>query len=240
MSESPAVDALPPLAATSIFAAMGAVLFLSTNMLIPWLAEETGFEIVLFWFLVGAGAVFIPLLVIARFMLAGEGRKLDRDTWTGRLRFRRLQGKDLLWTAGALLVIGALSVGMMRLVELLVGEVNTQPGWMQVEPLSGSRLWLLAAWLPFWLSNIMGEEILWRGVMLPRQEIASGSSAWFVHGIGWILFHLAFGWQLLLTMLPILLILPFVVQRRGNSWIGVIVHAGLNGPAFLAISLGLL
>jgi len=86
----------------------------------------------------------------------------------------------------------------------------------------------------------MGEEILWRGVILPRQEKASGQKAWFFHGLFWSIFHISFGWQLLIIALPSLFILPYAVQHRKNSWIGVIIHAMINGPSFIAISFGLL
>ncbi len=76
--------------------------------------------------------------------------------------------------------------------------------------------------------------------MLPRQELAFGNWAWLFHGIGWGIFHISFGWKFLITLLPILFIQSYVVQRRKNSWIGVVIHGGINGPAFLAISFGLL
>ncbi|MDX9760310.1 MAG: hypothetical protein RBU27_14215 [Bacteroidota bacterium] len=41
-------------------------------------------------------------------------------------------------------------------------------------------------------------------------------------------------------MLPLLFILPFVAQRRQNSWTGVVIHAVINGPAFILIAFGLL
>lgn len=37
-----------------------------------------------------------------------------------------------------------------------------------------------------------------------------------------------------------LLILPYVVQKTKNTWTGVLIHAIINGPSFLAISFGLL
>jgi membrane protease YdiL (CAAX protease family) len=86
----------------------------------------------------------------------------------------------------------------------------------------------------------MGEEFLWRGVMLPRQEAAHGKYAWLFHGLGWGLFHIAFGWQLLIMLLPLIFIQTYIVQRTQNSWVGVIMHGGLNGPSFIAISLGLI
>ena len=85
----------------------------------------------------------------------------------------------------------------------------------------------------------MGEEIIWRGVMLPRQEVVFGKWTWLFHGTGWAIFHVAFGWLLLVTLLPILYVQSYAVQKRKNSWIGVVIHAGINGPGFLAISFGL-
>jgi hypothetical protein len=38
--------------------------------------------------------------------------------------------------------------------------------------------------------NIAGEELWWRGYLLPRQEAASGAVAWLYHGLLWAAFHL--------------------------------------------------
>lgn len=110
---------------------------------------------------------------------------------------------------------------------------------MHLEPLGPGRYWIFVAWLPFWLLNILGEEILWRGVVLPRQEQAFGARAWAVNGAGWLLFHIAFGWRFVLMLIPICFILPWVAQRRRSSWPGVLIHAGLNGPASVTIALGI-
>src|SRR5206468_7202939 len=85
------------------------------------------------------------------------------------------------------------------------------------------RYWILSAWLPFFVLNIAGEEFVWRGVVLPRQEVAFGRRAWLVNGLLWLLFHAAFPWQVLVTLVPITLILPYVVQRRRSTWAGVII-----------------
>ncbi len=61
---------------------------------------------------------------------------------------------------------------------------------------------------------MMSEEILCIGVLLPRQERTFGRWAWLANGGGWFLFHLAFGWRMLILLLPILVIEPYVVQRR--------------------------
>jgi membrane protease YdiL (CAAX protease family) len=128
----------------------------------------------------------------------------------------------------------------MRVLELTAGKFDHSLPFMSFEPLTAGRYWLLLVWFPYWILNILGEEFLWRGVMLPRQEIAFGKYAWLIHGFGWLLFHIAFGWQLLLTLVPLVFIQSYIVQMTINSWNGVIIHGGLNGPSFIAICFGLI
>jgi membrane protease YdiL (CAAX protease family) len=141
---------------------------------------------------------------------------------------------------GGLIAAGALSSLAMKILELTLGEFDHSPAFMSFEPLTKGRYWLLLVWLPYWVLNIMGEEILWRGVMLPRQELAFGKYAWLIHGLGWGIFHVAFGWQLMITLIPLIFVQSYIVQRTKNSWVGVMMHGGLNGPAFIAIALGLI
>jgi len=222
----------------SLFGLTGLVLYLETNYLIPYLAQISGIETIIWWFVVAAFGMFIPLLFIASCFLRQEGELFKPGMWKDRLRFRKMNSGDWIWGIGGIIVIGALSYVIMIVMEKMTGPVDHQPPFMQFEPLATGRYWILAVWLPFWIFNIMGEEILWRGVILPRQEASFGKYAWIVQGFGWGLFHIAFGSQLLITLLPILFILPYIVQKRKNSWIGVFLHAGLNGPSFVAISLG--
>jgi hypothetical protein len=45
--------------------------------------------------------------------------------------------------------------------------------------------------------------------------------------------------MLVLALLPTLILLPWAVQRARNSTVGLLLHAGLNGPGFIAVALGL-
>lgn len=237
-SRSP-IPSLSPRLSTAIFTGFAALLYVQTHLTIPWLSETSGIEPIFFWFVVGGLGVFLPLLLAAAFMLRREG-PLTADLWTTRLRFRRMNAGDWLWSLGSIVAAGAGSGLVMQLMTLAGTDMQTQPPFMHLEPLDAGRYWLLAVWLPYWVLNIMGEEILWRGVMLPRSEAASGKWGWAVQGAGWSLFHVAFGWELLLTMLPLLFILPYVAQRRKNSWTGVVIHAVINGPAFILIAFGVI
>ncbi|MCS3070301.1 CPBP family intramembrane metalloprotease [Bacteroides thetaiotaomicron] len=119
-------------------------------------------------------------------------------------------------------------------------DFNHTPSFMTLDPLSPGRYWLLLAWFPYWLLNIGGEEFFWRGVLLPRQEKTFEDKTWILHGTGWAIFHIAFGWQLLVMLLPLLYIEPYVVQKTQNTWTGVFLHGVINGPSFIAIALGII
>jgi membrane protease YdiL (CAAX protease family) len=215
-------------------------MYLLTKYLIPYLSQTTGQETILFWFIVGGSGIFTPLIILGILILKNEGFKLNKETISTRLRFRRLNKSDLLWTLTGFIAVAILSGLVMKLLVIIVGQFDPSPKFMTFEPLSKGRYWLLLIWLPYWILNILGEEFIWRGVMLPRQELAFGKFTWIIHGFGWGLFHIAFGWKLLITLIPLIFIQSYVVQKTKNSWTGVIIHGGLNGPGFVAICFGLI
>jgi membrane protease YdiL (CAAX protease family) len=228
------------LPSASIFIIAAALLYFQTNYTIPWLAENTNQEIIFYWFVIGGLGVFLPLIIYGIVILKKEGYKLNKETITIRLRFKKLDSKDWYWTLGGFVAVGLFSYLILELITLIIGEFDHSPPFMQFEPLSEGRYWLLLVWFPYWILNILGEEFIWRGVLFPKQELAFGKYTWLIHGLGWTIFHVAFGWKLLITLLPILFIQPFIAQKTKNSWPGVILHGGLNGPSFILISLGVI
>jgi membrane protease YdiL (CAAX protease family) len=84
--------------------------------------------------------------------------------------------------------------------------------------------------------NIFGEELWWRGIILPRQALAHGRWTWLVHGVLWTLFHVPFyPWQIL-ALLPTCLALAWVCHRQQNTTPGIVMHWLFNGlPLLLAL-----
>lgn len=224
----------------AIYIPAAVLMYCLSKYLIPYLSETTGQETILFWFIVAGIGIFTPLIITAILILRTEGYKISKSTWIERLRFRKITKLDLVWSFVGLILVGIFSGLIIKLLELIVGQFDHSPAFMSFEPLTKGRYWLLLVWAPYWILNILGEEFLWRGVMLPRQEIVFGKYTWIIHGFGWGLFHVAFGWQLLITLIPLIFIQSYIVQKTKNTWIGVIMHGGLNGPGFIAISFGLI
>jgi len=224
----------------SVFIYLSAALWLAliTQALIPWLSDQTGVEPIFFWFVCGGLGVFAPLIITGIVLLKYEGIPLSCQTFVNRLRFRRITRNDLVWCLTGLLAVLLLSFLILKTLEGILGHFETSPPFMSFATLEKGRYWLLIVWFPYWILNIMGEEFLWRGVLFPGEEISHGRYTWIFHGTGWGIFHLAFGWKLLVTLLPLLYIQSYVVQKTQNSWTGVIMHGALNGPSFIAIALG--
>jgi len=221
------------LATALAFGGAAVLLWAATWPLHALFVSITGVEPIIGWFALG-GPVFATLILAGCLLLRAEGK--PATSLSDRLRLLPLNRSDWLWTIGGIAAVGV-STGVVMVFIVGIAQ-SAQPAFLSLTPLGADRLWILLVWVPFWLLNILGEEFLWRGVILPRQELAFGQHAWLANAAGWLVFHLACGWAVLLLVTPIVFILPWIVQKRRNSSIGIIIHAALNGPAFIAVALG--
>lgn len=85
----------------------------------------------------------------------------------------------------------------------------------------------------------LAEEFWWRGLILPRQELAMGKVTWMVHGLLWTLFHLFWFWNTLL-ILPMCLAISLMVYQRKNTTPAIIAHFLINGVGVIPIVAGVL
>jgi len=221
------------------------VFFIATHMGIPYLISITGLQSISGWFIVGV-FVFVPLLITALIAYRLEGGTWSFAQFKYRFRLRAMNNKDWLWTILSFFTVFILTGVIMCVSEWLyhftgkIGSINTSPSFFQYHGIENSQYWILLAWLPMFVFNIFGEELLWRGYILPRQELAFKKYAWLVNFVCWLMFHICFGFGMLIMLLPILMIVPYVVQKRGNTWIGILIHGIVSGLGFISISLNLI
>ncbi len=78
-----------------------------------------------------------------------------------------------------------------------------------------------------WIVNILGEEFFYRGWMLPRQELACGKYAWLINDTMFT-FQLSMQPFNFLAIWPGALFMAWAVQRRKNTWIGILQHGLMN------------
>lgn len=190
-----------------------------------------------------------PTTMALFFVAAMAGYRLEGNAflWKGlawRFRLSRMTGKDWLWTLGLFVISMALYLGLgftsqwLARIPLLApdplvppdfgpGAVNARvPGILMGMPLAG-KWWVALLFIAGWLLNIFGEEFWFRGYLLPRQELALGRRAWIANGLMFGFNHIWQPWNLLL-ILPTALIGAWVVQRRRNTWILVVMHGAMN------------
>lgn len=226
-----------------LFGVPTVLLYLATRFGIPALRKILTGPDILCWFVAG-GCVFFCLFAASFVAFWIEQRKISLNGFADRFRLRRIKFGDVAWAVGLLVTCGLMSAGIAGLWKvtanawIAIPEPQLSPAFIHVEPVTAETSWILLAWLPLFFFNIAGEELWWRGYMLPREEKQHQSAAWFIHGIGLALFHLPLGIDLTVILLPFLFALPYAVQRTKNLWTGIILHAILNGGGFLAMAFG--
>jgi membrane protease YdiL (CAAX protease family) len=86
-------------------------------------------------------------------------------------------------------------------------------------------------------NTFLGEELLFRGVLLPKMEGVFGKWDWVANGILFSLYHLHQPWGILAT-LPADLIFAYSGKRFRCNWFPIILHSG-QSVFFLFLILGL-
>ena len=111
--------------------------------------------------------------------------------------------------------------------------IDSSVAWMGPET-AGYWPWA-AAILVMFVFNIVGEELLWRGAIWPRQELIHGQRTWLVHGFMWYLFHLPFYPWFLISGLPQAFILSYLFQKTKNMWLVIIMHTIFNAVFYVLL-----
>jgi membrane protease YdiL (CAAX protease family) len=84
-----------------------------------------------------------------------------------------------------------------------------------------------------WLFNtVLGEELLFRGLLLPRMSRTFGRADWLVNGILFAAYHLHMPWAMPGILLDAF-VLAYPSRRYRSAWIGIAVHS--TQSVFLAV-----
>ena len=89
-------------------------------------------------------------------------------------------------------------------------------------------------------NTLLGEELLFRGVLLPRMRGVFGKRDWVANGAIFALYHLHMPWAILPTFVDGIFLDAYPSRRFQSAWMGIIVHSGqsvLLVGLFLAIVL---
>jgi membrane protease YdiL (CAAX protease family) len=182
-----------------------------------------------------------------------DGYPLSWSELKRRFRLLPMTGRDWLWAIGGFLVtflsIGAIAFTGLLLIAAIpaIAPPDFLAPWLKPgttfdvalfsnfmgAPLKGNWSAAILVFIMLFF-NIFGEELWWRGYILPRQEEAHGRWTWAIHGLLWLLWHVTFyPWQAF-ALLPICFAIPYIAQRRQNTWPAIIIH-WQNGIVLLLI-----
>jgi membrane protease YdiL (CAAX protease family) len=76
----------------------------------------------------------------------------------------------------------------------------------------------------FLFNTVLGEELLFRGFLLPRMNGAFGRGDWVANGVLFAAYHLHVPWAIPATLLDTF-ILAYPTKRYRSAWIGIVVHS---------------
>src|SRR5215212_8714801 len=140
----------------------------------------------------------------------------------GSLRWSVL--KDALWlraprspTTGR--VGGRLWLVLIPCV-LLLGAEEFIPSF-----LSGNWVWFAVIVVFVVFNTVLGEELLFRGLLLPRMQGAFGRWDWVANGVLFALYHLHVPWVIPQTLLVDTFVEAYPSRRYRSALIGIIVHS---------------
>ena len=227
------------------------VMVISIHWWIPWLQSIglTPFES-----MVTAYAVPMSLMLTAALVMYHkvDGYPLTWQALSQRFRYPRLTLKAVLQGLGlfAVMMVGyglfnavaaiALTQGLIPMPDNLISFLDPRVALTPVvlDSLVGGQIagnWgVVVLYFVMFFFNIVGEELWWRGYLLPRQEATHGRVAWVWHGLLWTLFHVHKWWDLF-GLIPVCLAMAYVSQKTKNNWPAFIAHALFNGLGWVVI-----
>jgi membrane protease YdiL (CAAX protease family) len=161
-----------------------------------------------------------------------------RDPGTGEARAR------LFWWLLPLFVLVVL-IQMLPLPELpLIGEPDKY-SFAKILESEERKQALEGAWQVLGLfvvlgifNTVLGEELLFRGILLPRMRGVFGKGDWVANGVLFGFYHLHQPWSIIGSTLEGVFCLALPSRRFRSAWFGIILHSGQT-VFFIFVALGL-
>ena len=89
--------------------------------------------------------------------------------------------------------------------------------------LSGNWGWFALLVAMFVFNTVLGEELLFRGLLLPRMQGAFGRGDWAANGVLFALYHLHVPWVIPQTFVDICV--PYAARRYQSALVGIAAHS---------------
>ncbi len=206
---------------------LGPLLLRADGTISTWAAN-------LIW-LLGNGAELLVALVI----LHREGYKL---TWNGLRDRIKLRWPDRWWKwlviLGMFILLYGITV-MLQPLEQTIARLLPPPDWLPDHPLksieglgdaypdvnmTGNFLFIFYRWVILgFICNMVGEELYYRGMLMPKMKSVFEKWDWVANGLGFTLKHLYYYWRLPYIW-PGGLGYAFIFGPMGSLPVAILVH----------------
>jgi membrane protease YdiL (CAAX protease family) len=90
--------------------------------------------------------------------------------------------------------------------------------------LSGNWPWFAVIVVMALFNTVLGEELLFRGLLLPRMRGVFGRADWLANGVLFAVYHLHMPWVIPTALLDSLA-LAYPSRRYRSAWLGIVVHS---------------
>jgi len=230
---------------------MALLAFVVTPVMIPVLRMP---PLIVYWLAVIVGLAW--QFILSLLILKHDGHPLNWSTVRVRLGYGKPQnpvtGRSsywlLLWTIPFILLNALISSGVGfpdidRVAEPLFRNLPQYDlAGLATAEYKGAW-WLLGLFLVTMVFNyFLGEEFLYRGILLPKMKGVFGRWDWFANGVLFGFYHLHKPQVILSTALLFGFVFAFPSRLFQSNWMAFIIHGleGLLGVAMvLAVILGL-
>jgi CAAX protease family protein len=102
---------------------------------------------------------------------------------------------------------------------------------------SGNWAWFGLILVQLIFVSVLGEELLFRGLLLPRMNGAFGRGDWLANGVLFAVYHLHIPWAMLAALFDALII-SYPTKTFRSAWIGIAVHSAQS--VYIAVVLMML
>src|SRR5436189_3245828 len=99
--------------------------------------------------------------------------------------------------------------------------------------LSGNWGWFALMLVLFLFNTVLGEELLFRGLLLPRMNRVFGRGDWAGNGVLFAAYHVHVPWMMPATLLIDTFAICYPSKRYQSAWIGIAVHSAQS--VFMAV-----
>lgn len=208
--------------------------------------------LIVYWIAVTIGLMwqFILSLIILKI----DGYKLNWQTVVTRTKYQRpvnpktsKSGYWLLWwTIPFILLSAVIQSGILHLPDvdnLMAPLIKNLPQY-DLSSLSSAQYkgawWVLVLFIVTAVFNyFLGEEFIYRGILLPKMNGVFGKWDWFFNGVLFGFYHLHKPQIILSTALYFGFVFALPSKLFQSNWMAVIIH-GLEGVLGIIVILGII